>query len=170
LGLSLLGVVSCPKSRPGNAPGRAPRVTRPHGQESISPGIYYLKGGGFFVSERASVTDLGKGVLLYNAASKLVDIISLTGLGSLSLSPMKSGPYQGITIFQDRNSAAGISILGNDRTSITGTIYAAQAVLGITATGGVDRKGNPLDQIGSLLLVADLSITGRGSFCLDATS
>jgi hypothetical protein len=36
--------------------------------------------------------------------------------------------------------------------------------------GGVDSHGNPLDQIGSLLVVADLTISGNGAFRVDATA
>jgi hypothetical protein len=139
-------------------------------QVTLNPGVYYFKGGGFSVSGNASVTDLGQGVLLYNAPASSGDTISISGKGSVSLSAITSGPYQGLTIFQDRNSTTAISITGNGSTVISGTIYAAKATLSITGNGGLDSKGNPLDQIGSLLLVADLSISGNGSFRVDATS
>src|SRR6185437_4256301 len=62
---------------------------------TLNPGIYYLQGGGFIVSGTAAVTDLGKGVLLYNAAAKSTDSINIGGSGSVTLSPMASGLYQG---------------------------------------------------------------------------
>jgi hypothetical protein len=140
------------------------------GQASVvlNPGIYYMKGGGFSVSGQASVTDLGKGVLIYNAPGSAADVISISGTGSVNLSALTSGPYQGITIFQDRTSAAPISITGNGKMDITGTIYAAYARLNLTGNGGVDASGNPLDTIGSLLIADSLQISGNGTFKIDA--
>jgi hypothetical protein len=142
---------------------------RGNAKVTLNPGIYYLKGGGFSVSGNASVTDLGKGVLLDNAPVGAGDTISMTGNGSGSLSPLTSGPYPGIPIFQDRVSTAPLRITGNRKTSIAGALYAARATLNITGNGGVDGHGNPLDLIGALLLVADLNVTGNGSFRVDAT-
>ncbi len=129
---------------------------------TLNPGIYYLQGGGFSVSGNGSVT--GEGVLLYNAPSSTADTISLTGNGKVNLSPMASGPYQGITLFQDRTSTAAITITGNGNLDITGAIYAAHALLNITGNADVDAQGNPLDTIGLALIVYDLKISGNGSF------
>jgi hypothetical protein len=141
------------------------------GQASVilNPGIYYMQGGGFSVSGQASVTDLGKGVMIYNAPGSAADVISISGNGSVSLSAPTSGPYQGITLFQDRTSTAPLRITGNGKLDITGIIYAAHAQLNITGNGGVDASGNPLDTIGSLLIADSLNISGNGTFKIDAT-
>jgi len=133
-------------------------------QVTLNPGIYYMKGGGFSVSGNGSVTDLGKGVLIYNAPSSAGDTISLTGTGSVKLSALTSGPYLGLTFFQDRASTAPINITGNGNLNITGAIYAAHATLNITGNGGVNDQGNPLDTIGLALIVYDLKVSGNGSF------
>jgi hypothetical protein len=52
--------------------------------------------------------------------------------------------------------------------NIIGTIYAAHAPLNITANGGVDASGNPLDTIGSLLIADSLKISGNGTFKINA--
>ncbi len=139
-------------------------------QVTLKPGIYYLQGGGFSVSGSGSVTDLGKGVLLYNAPTSSADTISLTGNGKVTLSPMASGPYQGITLFQDRSSTAPITITGNGNLDITGAIYAAHALLNVTANANVDAQGNPLDSVGLALIVYDLKISGNGDFSVTVPS
>jgi hypothetical protein len=60
----------------------------------------------------------------------------------------------------------------NERTQRSRAVrpFAAQATLNLTANGGVDVHGNPLDLIGSLLLVADLNVSDNGSFQIDATA
>jgi hypothetical protein len=131
---------------------------------TLNPGIYYMQGGGFSVSGNGAVTDLGKGVMIYNAAGSNSDSISLTGDGSVSLSPIASGPWQGMVLFQSRTSAAPLNITGNGQLTITGTIYAADATLNITGNGGNDDNGDPVDIVGSLLVVDDLIVNGNGSF------
>ncbi|HEX4796685.1 MAG TPA: PKD domain-containing protein [Humisphaera sp.] len=130
---------------------------------TLSPGIYYIKGGGFTVSGQAMLTDLGKGVMIYNDAASAADGISFTGNGRVQLSPISSGIYQGITLFQSRSATATISVTGNGNLSVTGAVYAASAGLSVTGNGGTDMKGTPLDTFGSLLIVDNLNVTGNGT-------
>jgi hypothetical protein len=116
---------------------------------TLNPGIYYMKGGGFSAAGQGNLT--GNGVMLYDDGSG----ISITGQGQVTLSPMTSGIYQGITLFENRNSSAGISVTGNGNMNITGTIYAADSTLSIKGNG----TGN---NIGSQYVSYDLSLTGNG--------
>src|SRR5262249_58730641 len=71
------------------------------------------------------------------------DGISVTGQGSISLSGMTSGIYQGMTFFQDRTSTVTGNISGTSgTTNITGTFYFAGALLNITGNGGVVNLGS----------------------------
>src|SRR5262249_32638166 len=71
------------------------------GSLNLSPGIYYMDGGGFSFSGQGSLTGLG--VMIYNAPGNGNSSgISVSGLGSMVLSGPTSGIYQGITFFQDR--------------------------------------------------------------------
>ena len=90
---------------------------------TLQPGIYYLEGGG--ISATGNVTLTGSGVMIYNAPNTSSDTISLAGNTVMNLSPMTSGAYAGITIFQARTSTAQVSLVGNAGSNITGTIYAA---------------------------------------------
>ena len=67
-----------------------------------------------------------------------------------------SGIYKGIGFFQDRsNTTTPVSLSGQASVNITGTFYAPNA----TVTTG----GNGTVNIGSQLIVKDLSMNGSGA-------
>jgi len=125
---------------------------------TMAPGIYYLEGGGLSAAGNVSLT--GSGVMIYNAPTTSSDTISLAGNTVLNLSPMTTGPYAGITIFQTRSSTAPVSLVGNSGANITGTIYAAGAA--------VDLTGNTNTQIGSQYIASSIDVTGNSSFSVGA--
>jgi Putative Flp pilus-assembly TadE/G-like len=126
---------------------------------TLSPGIYYMEGGGFSATGNVNIT--GNGVMIYNAPSSSGDDISFTGNTVLNLSPMTTGPYAGLTIFQTRTSTVPVSLVGNSGSSITGTIYAAAAA--------VDLTGNTNTDIGSQFISSTLNITGNSAFQVGGT-
>ncbi len=125
---------------------------------TLAPGIYYLQGGG--LSENGNVSLTGSGVMIYNAPNTSSDTINLAGNVVLNLSPMTSGPYAGITIFQSRTSTAPVSLVGNAGSNVTGTIYAAGAPVYVT--------GNTNTQIGSQYISSTLDVTGNSNFTVGA--
>jgi Calpain family cysteine protease len=126
---------------------------------TLMPGIYYLQGGGLAVTDNASLT--GHGVMIYNESSQYADSIYLTTHGPVNLTPMTSGAYKGITLFQDRNSTVPMRIVGNGQLQLFGTIYAAKARINLTGNNSLDN--NSADSMGSRVIVDDLRITGNGS-------
>ncbi len=124
----------------------------------LASGIYYLQGGG--LSETGNVSLTGSGVMLYNAPNTSSDTVNLTGNLVLNLSPMTSGPYAGITIFQSRTATAPVSLTGNAGSDVTGTIYAPGASVYVT--------GNTNTQIGSQYISSTLNITGNSNFTVGA--
>jgi hypothetical protein len=124
----------------------------------FSPGIYYLDGGGLTISGNGSVT--GTGIMIYNAPKSTSDQIVLSGNGSLNISPMTTGIYQGISIFQDRNSTAEVDISGNGgvggiTSSVTGTVYAANALVYVQGNGSLN---------GSQLVSRTIKASANGGF------
>ena len=74
------------------------------GSLNLAPGIYYMQGGGFSFSGQGSL--VGNGVMIYNAPSNgNADGISVNGQGSVQLTGMTSGIYQGMTFFKPPNWA-----------------------------------------------------------------
>ena len=83
--------------------------SRSSGSSSITlnPGMYYINGGGISMSGSSGIS--GNGVFIYNTGG---GAITLSGSGTIALSPMTSGTYQGITIFQDRSSSTAATMSG----------------------------------------------------------
>ena len=78
-----------------------------HANSDGTPGIYFLQGGGLTVSGASSLTMVAgetAGVMIYNDWQHSTDAVSLSGSGSLVLTPPSSGSYEGITIFQKRGT------------------------------------------------------------------
>jgi hypothetical protein len=121
---------------------------------TLEPGIYYMDTGGFSIG--GGVTLVGNGVMIYNAPSPKSnsDVININGNNgaSVTLSPPTSGPYKGISLFQDRTSTQSLSVAGNGNFNITGTFYAAKANLTVA--------GNSATSMGSQYISDSLTVTG----------
>jgi hypothetical protein len=154
-----------------------------HANVILAPGLYYLQGGGFTVSGQATVTDNGQGVMIYNAPSKNSDGITINGQASVSLSGLTASQlanlgltgsqyagYQGLAIFQDRNSQAALTVSGNGSLNITGTVYAAGATVNLSGNGSLNLEGDATRKFGSHLLVADLTVSGNAGVSVDASN
>ena len=123
---------------------------------TLAGGTYIIEGGGLSVSGNASIS--GTGVLIVNAGSNYSNgpggtygSISLSGNGSYKLTPMTTGTYAGILIFQTRDNTRAMTISGN-ASGMTGTIYAPAAQL--------SESGNA--SLNAALIVDTLSISGNG--------
>jgi hypothetical protein len=129
---------------------------------TLTPGIYYMDGGGFGFSGQGSLT--GHGVMIYNAPGKgNSGGISISGLGSIDISAPTSGPYSGLTFFQDRTSTQTGNVSGTGgATSITGTFYFAGALLNVNGNGGVSN-------VGSQYISDQLSLGGSGGIDINWT-
>ena len=121
----------------------------------MSGGVYIIEGGGFSVSGNASVS--GSGVMIFNAGSNYPSTggsygsISLSGNGSYSLSPLSSGTYAGIVIFQPKDNTHALSVSGK-ASGVTGAIYAPAAQLAESGNG----------QLNAALVVDTLTVGGKG--------
>jgi hypothetical protein len=127
-----------------------------HDNADGSPGIYYIDSQGLSITNAGGIT--GSNVLLYSAGTAN---ISLTGSGSISLSPPTSGIYKGITLFQERTSNKDINITCQGNMDMSGTFYAAAAKVNITGSGGYANT------IGSQWIAWEMSVTGSGSFTVN---
>lgn len=127
------------------------------GNVTMNPGIYYMQGGGFSVTGQGNIT--ANGVMIYNNPSSNSDTISIAGSGVMTFSPPTSGPYQGITLFQNRTATADVSVSGGSGSVMQGLFYAANALMKITGGGGA--------QIGSQYISRLLTIQGNGDMHID---
>ncbi len=148
-------------------PAAAPNMTTSNGVDTYYPGYYsgnltikqnsvfqpgiYWMNGTFKVDGNAGSTLTGNGVMIFIGPN---GSLNLAGNGTVILSPPTSGIYQGMTIFQSRSNTTDFTVTGNGKFDITGTLYAAKALMKITGNGDVE--------IGSQLVGGQLENKGAG--------
>ena len=122
---------------------------------TLNSGLYIIEGGGFSISGNASVT--GSGVTIFNAGSKYPTTggtygsISLSGNGTITLSPPTTGTYAGVVIFQPADNTKALSVSGNG-SAVTGEIYAPAAQLNESGNG----------QLNASIVVDTMTSSGNG--------
>lgn len=126
---------------------------------TMEPGIYYMDGGGFSMTGQGNL--LANGVMIFNAPNQSSDVINISGSngGSVTMTPPTSGIYKGLTLFQERSATQDLSISGNGGFFVTGTFYAAGALMNVS--------GNGAGQIGSQYISNLLDINGSGALAID---
>jgi hypothetical protein len=126
------------------------------GNLTLAPGIYYMDGGGFGFSGTGSLN--APGVMIVNAPQSNSDTVSITGTGTINLSPMTTGLYQGISLWQTRASTNTLTVSGGGAGSVTGTFYAQHGTLKVSGGGG--------SSVGSQYISWDVSLSGNGNFSI----
>jgi len=123
---------------------------------TFSPGIYYLEGGGLTMSGGSS-SFTANGVMFYNAAGASgVGKITVSGGGTVVQSPLASGTYYGMSIFQDRTSTQTITLSGGSGWNFTGTVYAKSAPLVVSGGSGAT--------MGSQFVADRMTLSGSSTF------
>jgi Flp pilus assembly protein TadG len=117
---------------------------------TMNPGIYYIQNGGFTVANGVTLT--GTGVTIYITPGS--GAFSFQGGGVINLSAPTSGTYSGIVMYQDRSNTTPISIANGTTTTITGTFYAAGAV--ISFAGGAQ-----MSQFGSQIIASGVNLSNN---------
>lgn len=118
---------------------------------TLQSGIYYLGGGG--LSTNSKINIVGNGVMLYLDSGAA---LSLGGNGNVTLSPMTTGAYQGLTVFENRNSTTAMNLAGNGTMQISGTLYAPHAAISMVGNGLTN-------QVGSQVIAYSLNLSGNGA-------
>jgi hypothetical protein len=123
-------------------------------------GVYYLNNSGFTSTGATIKMDpfTTGGVMFYNDPGQNSAGISITG-GNVTISPMTSGIYTGISFFQNRASSVALSITGQGSMNISGTFYVAGGPIQITGSSATS-----LDVIGSQYISDTLQSGGNGSY------
>lgn len=121
-------------------------------QVTMSPGVYYMRNGGFSIANGVMLA--GEGVMIYidNGGGKF----NFQGGGVINLSAPKSGDYAGIVMWQDRNSKQPISIANGSETTIKGTVYAPGAKMDVAGGAGIS-------QYGSQIIVNTMNLTNNAN-------
>jgi hypothetical protein len=129
------------------------------GNLTLAPGIYYMQGGGFGFSGTGSL--MAEGVMIVNAPQSNSDTISITGNGAVNLSPMTTGLYQGISLWQARASTNTVTVSGGGSGAVTGTFYTQHGTLKTSGSGG--------STVGSQYISWNVVLSGNGNFAITWT-
>jgi hypothetical protein len=127
------------------------------GSLNLAPGIYYMDGGGFSFSGQGDLNAIG--VMIFNDPSQSSETVSITGSGSIIMSPPASSIYKGLTLFQARESTNTMTVSGGGYMNIVGTFY--------TANGTLKVGGNGDSRVGSQYISRFLEIVGTGGLRID---
>lgn len=85
----------------------------------MSPGIYYVDGGGFEFKGESTLN--AAGVTIYNTGKRGFKVSTK---GNVSITPPSSGPYKGISLFQDSAKKTKVEFNRQHHLNISGIIYA----------------------------------------------
>jgi hypothetical protein len=121
---------------------------------TMSPGIYYVQGG-FTTGGTGALT--ANGVFLYATQA-----INLAGTGAVTWTPMSSGIYSGLSIFQSRTSTAGVTLVGNSGWNLQGTVYAPNALATLSGTSSSAVQG-------SQVIANTVSLNGNVTFNINGS-
>ena len=103
-------------------------ITNDHNCQ-LQSGVYILQGG-LSVSGSAALTSAAPGVLLYITGGSL----DVGGSGSVNISPLTTGPWAGILVWQDKLDTGTISYSGASPLTLNGIVYAPTAQLNISGS------------------------------------
>ena len=99
-----------------------------NGVVTLDPGIYIFRGGNISLGGNGSLTGAGVTIFLMEDAE-----MSINANQVISLSPPTTGPYAGITIYQEAGNDSDLTLNGGAGSSLNGFVYAPGAA--ITYTG-----------------------------------
>lgn len=117
----------------------------------LDPGVYILRGGQIKLGGNGSLTGSGVTIFLMEGAQFTANANNV-----VTLSPPTSGPYAGVTLYQEHGNASALTINGGAGSALSGFIYAPDAP--ITYAGNSDMSG----QGGCIRLVGN-SVTMIGN-------
>ena len=137
-------------------------VTFSGGTLILQPGVYFFQGGGLSIT---ATTLTATGVLIYNAPGNspfFGQPINILVTGTLAVSPTTTGPYQGISIWQDDNITSAVILTFNGtNASLTGTVYVPGASVRINGSQNLN---------GAQIISRRLRILSSGSLIVDPTA
>jgi hypothetical protein len=126
---------------------------------TLNPGMYIMAGNGIKIAGSGAIASVigGTGpapVMIFNTdsptcpAGPCQDTITFSTQSSIDLSPIASGPYKGILLWNDGNGSnptAEVDLLGGTDLNIGGTIYSPKGL--VKVDGGGTAAGNAAVQI-----------------------
>ena len=113
------------------------------GTVTLDPGVYILRGGQVKLGGGGSLTGTGVTIFLMEGAE-----FGSNANEVIQLSPPTSGPYAGITIYQEYGNTLPVTINGGTGTLVTGFIYAPSAPVFYAGNSTMSGTGDCIRIIG----------------------
>lgn len=116
-------------------------------QVTMLPGIYVIGGSGLDIDGTGNL--YGDKVMFYVAEGK----VDIRGTGNLNLTPMDSGDYEGLLLWQARDNTQEGMITGDGGSELDGVLYFPVARVQVEGNG---------DKFGTRLICNELYVHGSG--------
>ncbi|WP_244661626.1 hypothetical protein [Mesorhizobium huakuii] len=106
------------------------------GNITLNPGVYIFRGVTIKPGGNGSLT--GQGVTLFLMEGSQ---ITINANEQVNLSPPTSGPYAGITIFENRGNTSALTLNGGANSVISGFVYAPDAAVSFAGNSDMSGQG-----------------------------
>ncbi|TPK66639.1 pilus assembly protein [Mesorhizobium sp. B2-4-19] len=130
------------------------------GNITLNPGVYIFRSVTLKPGGNGSLT--GQGVTLFLVEGSQ---ITINANEQVNLSPPTSGPFAGITIFENRGNTSALTLNGGANSAISGFVYAPDAAISFGGNSDMSGQGDCLRLVGSTV-----QMTGNSSIKTDCTA
>jgi hypothetical protein len=130
------------------------------GNITLDPGVYIMRGTTIKPGGNGSLTGQGVTIFLMESAQ-----IYINANEKVNLSPPTSGPYAGITIFQDHGNTSALTLNGGANSVLSGFIYAPDAPISYAGNSDMSGQGDCLRLVGKTV-----QMTGNSSVKSDCSA
>ncbi|ANT51322.1 TadE/TadG family type IV pilus assembly protein [Mesorhizobium amorphae] len=130
------------------------------GNITLDPGVYILRGTTIKPGGNGSLTGQGVTLFLMEGAQLYINANE-----QVNLSPPTSGPYAGITIFQDHENTSALTLNGAANSKISGFVYAPDAPISYAGNSDMSGQGDCLRLVGKTV-----QMTGNSSVRTDCAA
>ncbi|UCI06423.1 TadE/TadG family type IV pilus assembly protein [Mesorhizobium sp. B1-1-8] len=130
------------------------------GKITLNPGIYVLRNVTIKPGGNGSLAGPGVTIFLMENSQLYVNANE-----TVNLSPTTSGPYAGITIFQDRGNTQALTLNGGSGSMVSGFIYAPDAAITYAGNSDMNAQGSCLRLVGKTV-----KMTGNSAVKADCTA
>jgi hypothetical protein len=130
------------------------------GNITLNPGNYILRGGKIKLGGNGSLTGHGVTLFLTEGAE-----ISINANEAIDLSPPVSGPYAGVTIYQEAANTTDLTINGTSGSKFSGFLYAPGAHIFFAGNSDMSGSGDCIRMVGDTI-----ELTGNSNMASDCSS
>jgi len=130
------------------------------GDITLLPGEYVLKGGQIKLGGNGKLVGSGVTIFLMENAE-----LSIGANQLIQLSPPTTGPYAGITIYQERSNNKPLTINGTSGSEVSGFIYAPGAHVFYAGNSSTSGTGSCLRVVANTI-----ELTGNSSMISDCSA